>query len=371
MKQKAFTLIELLVVMVIIALLVGLLLPALARAKEEARKTQCRSNLKQIGLGVMMYANDNGGWSPVWGGQYWYDGTGTDRMSWEVPDGSTANKYFGFWKLQTHPTANIMTVGQPQKWQASTATPARPIGLGLLWSGGYLTNKGAQILYCPSNNTCRKTKETRKDRHQRYDSDEPFWTSQGKVVRGDDDALGDASGDFFTREYGERFWFCSDGVSGRPSGTTSDVPSGVCTVFNNYSIRVAMSQFIVNIDSANWSQWDQSAIKLEEAGAAAIVSDSTELFLNQSKNTAIYGGGTGQTRYQNLYVNHLITNHEASYNVLFTDGAVKTYSDGTKQIFKGVVDTWLPIGQELRAIDVRQIERLVWQAYLDTAYQAN
>lgn len=65
MRRKGFTLIELLVVMVIIALLVGLLLPALARAKEEARKTQCRSNLRQIGLAIEMYANDNGGWSPA------------------------------------------------------------------------------------------------------------------------------------------------------------------------------------------------------------------------------------------------------------------------------------------------------------------
>ena len=65
MAKRGFTLIELLVVMVIIALLVGLLLPALGRAKEEARKTQCRSNLRQIGLATTMYTNDNKGWTPV------------------------------------------------------------------------------------------------------------------------------------------------------------------------------------------------------------------------------------------------------------------------------------------------------------------
>jgi len=75
MERKAFTLIELLVVMVIIALLIGLLLPALARAKEEARKTQCRSNLRQIGLGIEMYANDNGGWSPEIAGGFYVDST--------------------------------------------------------------------------------------------------------------------------------------------------------------------------------------------------------------------------------------------------------------------------------------------------------
>ena len=58
MRRKGFTLIELLVVIAIIAILAAILFPVFARARENARKSNCLSNLKQLGNGMMMYVQD-------------------------------------------------------------------------------------------------------------------------------------------------------------------------------------------------------------------------------------------------------------------------------------------------------------------------
>src|SRR6476646_4303280 len=67
-RRSGFTLVELLVVIGIIAVLIGVLLPALNKAREAARQVQCLSNMKQLANAVMMYCGDNKGWMPGRGG---------------------------------------------------------------------------------------------------------------------------------------------------------------------------------------------------------------------------------------------------------------------------------------------------------------
>jgi prepilin-type N-terminal cleavage/methylation domain-containing protein/prepilin-type processing-associated H-X9-DG protein len=72
--RRGFTLIELLVVIAIIAILAALLLPALAAAKQKAAQAACLNNQKQLGLGMIMYIDDNGGAFPFCASQSYYTG---------------------------------------------------------------------------------------------------------------------------------------------------------------------------------------------------------------------------------------------------------------------------------------------------------
>jgi len=93
MRKKDFTLIELLVVIAIIAILAGMLLPALGSAKERGKVAVCTSNLKQLSTAVSLYGNDFDdyltpafpGYDVNGGKSYWYNLLGMGYLGWKKP----------------------------------------------------------------------------------------------------------------------------------------------------------------------------------------------------------------------------------------------------------------------------------------------
>ena len=117
-RTQAFTLIELLVVIAIIGILAALLLPAMASAREKGRRTVCLSNVRQIGLGIQMYAQDNDG---------------------RIPYGPKAPPF-------TNPNNFYPSTGAPTSLLSLQS--GAPVGLGLMLQNHLAAQP--KVLFCPS-----------------------------------------------------------------------------------------------------------------------------------------------------------------------------------------------------------------------------
>lgn len=98
MQKKSFTLIELLVVISIIAILAGMLLPALAQARDKAKGSSCMNNLKQVTLANIMYANDHAVLAPMSSAPIFWYGERSGSMGsfkYDLTSGGYLNSYIG------------------------------------------------------------------------------------------------------------------------------------------------------------------------------------------------------------------------------------------------------------------------------------
>ena len=370
--ERAFTLIELLVVMVIIALLVGLLLPALGRAQEEARKTQCRSNLRQIGLGMIMYKTDNNGWFPA---VYGYGSRGRDDQvavgntltgggrllsqqaqpggvaSWNISNAAASPQMY------VMPNENIL--GMPQH---TLRSPGMGNGLGLLFAGGYLTQKGGIVLDCPSIAADGRYKRYNSDptRIREMDSSAPFFTTGGSVALGSNPLGSPTYGNQYPTLYTAPMVF---GAMTFSHGSVYDHATNFCNVTSGSAAQNAIQCFMIGSYSMRQPSdyvhgvkeiWGD-AMEEQRYQGQAIASDGLNFMYTGPGMTgwagnATYGAGAdlwqhgsdGQVHSMEQYVAQAINNHEHSYNVLFTDGSVKTMGDASNEV--AVAAAWATEG---------------------------
>ena len=412
--RNGFTLIELLVVMVIIALLVGLLLPALARAKEEARKTQCRSNLRQIGLAMEMYMNDNRKFGPAIYGSLWqtanYGGLREDdisvaawitgpRMNGQL-DGAfllrascqvyaQAVQPSGAYPV-TSPIASDSNEGDPSLFPAG---PGVATSLGLLYAGGYLTQQGGVVLSCPSATMAKhqldlyaqanpaeaKLRQRMFSASLRYDPLEAFFTSGGKTRRSNSTGLytSNLTDDLDMNAASGMYLRANSACWDRPTGATYDKWSGhgtSCTILGSYELRNTRAADGVQPHYAVYDGRDARLVP-------AMVSDHVRVLWGAFNRPQSYQtcachprGETIQWDFEATRT-YWVDNHDHAYNVLFYDGSVKTFSDAglsmMKDMHQRILDTHIVLAgvyQEYFIPSGRVLEQTLWRNYFDPLY---
>ncbi|MEO1583926.1 MAG: prepilin-type N-terminal cleavage/methylation domain-containing protein [Planctomycetota bacterium] len=155
-----FTLVELLVALTVIAVLVALMLPAIARVRSTTFRVICSSNVRQIGLGVAMYTDDNDGVLPQTIFLDASDGGDDVLLETTTLRVGVASRFYGLVDSTSRSSVGTLPTGV---WD----------GLGLLHSQEYLDSRG--IFYCPSHSGMNRLRD---------DGDGDAWADASRDVMG-------------------------------------------------------------------------------------------------------------------------------------------------------------------------------------------
>jgi len=367
--RRGITLVEVLAVLVLVAVLVGLLLPYLGRAHSDHPRSQCRSNLRQIGLAITIYANDCRGWTPAHYGSASVSEEGKRRFVWGKGARNEPNLNWQAWMLtksvyvgdsETDSAMDDLCGqfndavgdgwiaykgpgGQPGAYRGGLGADARILdgegkrratamvtGLGLLFTEGYLTQQGGQVLICPSWPVGMSTPRLGSALEDLFlqDDKEPFWSVRSIPCWDSDDADGD--GDPLTgldavtngdgvQDLAATMWGPASSA-GRDFAESGGQPCD--WLVTNYWLRFAPE--------------NHSSFKLAEIPSQAIVSDTLlGNFDGVIASHRVRGAdGTGDPRRNGDAGDGggFICNHDGAYNVLFADGSVRTFSDASQVV---------------------------------------
>ena len=234
--HAAFTLVELLVVVGIIAVLVAILMPALARTREQARRAACASNLRQQGAAMHAYANDFDGDYPL-----------------PANPGPPVNPIGGF-----HWPMGAMSI---EAFYSVPPSQARPAGQGVLYARGIV--RDWQIFYCPSGQVFIHgiEPETLWDPSNWFNTyvGYPYWVGYRSAA----DTVGALPRIVATKrsDPGDRV-MASDLI-------TSDLRNNIQSLWNNHlgpDRKKAGGNFLFNDGSVQWRRPDELQIRLTHTG---------------------------------------------------------------------------------------------------------